>query len=112
MLYKLLKYLKWTSKPSYVAQIIFHNDLLAIHKIKTSLTYNYPAYVWMCVLKLSNVSIYKFHFYYIKNKYGNKSMLLFTYIDSLVYKIESKNVDSLIWVITLLSQNITKIQTH
>ena len=96
MLYKLLKYLKLTSKPSYVAQIIFHNDLLAMHKIKITLTYNNPAYVRMCILELSNVSIYKFHFYYIKNKYRNKSMLLFTYTDSLVYEIESKNVDNLI----------------
>ena len=112
MLYKLLKYLKLTSKPSYVAQIIFHNDLLAIHKIKTTLTYNNPAYVRMCILELSKISIYEFLFYYIQKKYGNKSMLLFTCIDSLVYEIKSKNVDNLILVITLLSQNITKIQTH
>ena len=40
-------YLKWTSKPSYVAQKIFDNDLLAIHKIKATLRFRKPAYVRM-----------------------------------------------------------------
>ena len=51
-------YLKWTSKPSYVAQKIFDNDLVAIHKIKTTLTLNKPAYVRMRVLELNEVLTY------------------------------------------------------
>ena len=44
-------YLKWTPKPSYVAQKIFDNDLVAIQNIKTTLILNKPAYVRMCVLE-------------------------------------------------------------
>ena len=29
-------YLKWTSKPSYMSQNVFHNDLVAIHKSKAA----------------------------------------------------------------------------
>ena len=36
-------YLKWTSKASYVAQKIFHKDLVVIQKIKTTLEFNKPA---------------------------------------------------------------------
>ena len=45
----------------------------------------------MCILELSKISKYEFHYDYIKNKYGNKSRL-FTDIDSLMYEIETKNV--------------------
>ena len=39
--------LKWTSKPSYVAQKIFDNNLAAIHKVNATLTLNKQAYVRM-----------------------------------------------------------------
>ena len=46
----------------------------------------------MCRLDLSKLLKYKFHYDYIKNKYGNNSRLLFTATDSLVYKIKTKDV--------------------
>ena len=33
-------YLKWTTKPSYMSQKLFDNDLIAIRKIKVTLTLN------------------------------------------------------------------------
>ena len=33
---KKMKNLQWTSKPSFIAQKIVNNNLVAIHKIKTS----------------------------------------------------------------------------
>ena len=55
-------YLKWTSKPSFVTQKIFDNDLVAIHKTKTTLTLNKQASVEMCILELSKVPMYEFHY--------------------------------------------------
>ena len=75
-------YLKWTSKPSYKSQKIFENNLVAIRKSKVTLTLNKPAYVRMCILELSKVLMCIFHYDYIKNKYGNKSRMLFTEADS------------------------------
>ena len=46
----------------------------------------------MCILELSKVPLDEFHYDYIKNKYGNKSRLLFTDTASLMYEIETKNV--------------------
>ena len=37
--------------------------------------------------------MYDFHYYYIKNKYNDKSQLLFTDTDSLMYEIETEDVD-------------------
>ena len=36
--------------------------------------------------------MYEFHYDCIKNKYGNKSRLLLTYTDSLIYEIKTKDV--------------------
>ena len=65
---------------------IFDNDLVAIRKNKVTLTLNKPAYIGMCILELSKVLMYEFHYDYIKNKYGNNSRLLFTDADSLMYE--------------------------
>ena len=46
----------------------------------------------MCILQLSKVLIYKFHYDYIKNKYGSKSKLLFTNTDCLMYEIKIEDV--------------------
>ena len=85
-------YLKITSKPSYISHKIFDNNLVAIRKSKVSLKLNKPAYIEMCILKLSKVLMYEFHYDYIKNKYDNKSELLFTYTDILMYEIKTEDV--------------------
>ena len=46
----------------------------------------------MCILELSKVLLYKFHYDYIKNKYDNKSNLLITDNDSLIYEIKTEDV--------------------
>ena len=44
----------------------------------------------MCILELSKVQIYEFHYDFIKNKYDSKSELLFIDTESLMYGIELK----------------------
>ena len=83
---------KWTSKPSYMSHKIFENDLVAICKNKFTLTLNKPACIGMCILELSKVLMYEFHYDYIKNKYSNNSRLLFTDTDSLMYEIKTTDV--------------------
>ena len=79
-------YLKWRTKPSCMSQKMFENDLIAIWKSKATLTLNKLAYVSMCIFHLSKVLMYEFHHGYIKNKYDNKSRLLFTDAEGLMYE--------------------------
>ena len=44
---------KLTSKPTYVSSKIVKENLMAVHKIKETLTLNRPAYVGMCILDLN-----------------------------------------------------------
>ena len=92
------KLLKLTSKPTYVSSKIFNENLVAVHKIKETLTLNRPAYVGMCILDLSKTLMYDFHYNYIKKKYGDKAKLLFTDTDSLTYEIEAKDVYKDFWI--------------
>ena len=46
----------------------------------------------MCTLVLSKVLMYEVHYDYIKNKYDNKSKLLFTDTDGVMYEIKTDDV--------------------
>ena len=85
-------YLNWTSKPSYVSNQIFDNDLVTIPNNKVSLTLNKPEYIGMRILELSKVLMYIFHYDYIKNKDGNNSRLLFKDTDSVMFEIKTEDV--------------------
>ena len=61
---------------------IFDNNLVAIHESKLALKLSKPSYIGICILELSKVLVYEFHYNYIKNKYDNKLKLLFTDTDS------------------------------
>ena len=88
---------KLASKPTYVSSKIFNENLVAVHKIKETLTLNRPAYVGMCILDLSKTLMYDFHYNYIKQKYDNKAKLLFTDTDSLTYEIQRDDVYADFW---------------
>ena len=59
---------KLTAKPTYVSFEMFNENLMASHKVKEMLTLNRPAYVGMCILDLSKMLMYDFHYNYIKKK--------------------------------------------
>ena len=91
-------YLKWTFKPSYMSHKIFDNDLVTKRKNKIALLLNKPEYILRCILELSKVLMYRFHYNYIKNKCGNNSVvitletrLLFTDASSLLYETKSED---------------------
>ena len=43
-------------------------------------------------MDLNKVLVYESHYNYLKNKYGNNSILLFTDTDSLMYEIKADDV--------------------
>ena len=88
---------KLAFKPTYLNSKIFNEDLVAVHKIKETLTLDRPAYVGMCTLDLSKTLMYDFHYNNIKKKYRSRAKLLFTDTDSLMYEIKAKDVYKDFW---------------
>ena len=88
---------KLTAKPTYVSSKIFNENLMAVHKVKETLTLNRPAYVGMCILDLSKMLMYDFHYNYIKKKYNKRARLLFTDTDSLTCEIEAEDIYKDFW---------------
>ena len=86
------EYLKCSSKASYMSHKIFNNNLVTISKSKIALTIYKPTYIGVCILDLSKILMCEFHSDYIRNKYGNKSKVVFTDTDSLIYEIKAEDV--------------------
>ena len=85
------------AKPTFVNSKIFNENLMAVHKVKETLTLNRPAYVGTCILDLSKTLMYDFHYDYIKKKYNNRARLVFTDTDSSTYEIEAEDVYKDFW---------------
>ena len=51
----------------YVTKM-FHNNLVAIRKSKVTSMLNKLGYIGICILELSEILMYEFHYDYIKNK--------------------------------------------
>ena len=83
-------FLKYTSRPTYVAHKLFGKDYAAIHEIKPVSVLNKLIYVGFTVLDLSKWKMYDFHNNFIKKIFNAK--LLFTDTDSLTYEIKSEDV--------------------
>ena len=70
---------------------ILENGLIAKRKNKVTLTLNKPVYIGMCILELSKVLMYEFHYNCIKNKYHNNSRLFSIDTDILMYEIKTED---------------------
>ncbi|CAH3143220.1 unnamed protein product [Pocillopora meandrina] len=82
---------KLAKKPNFNHCTIFSENLCAIEMRKTEVYFNKPVYLGMCILDLSKVLMYGFHYKYIKSKYGDRAKLLFTDTDSLCYEIQTED---------------------
>lgn len=65
-------------------------DLLAVERIKRVVHLDKPIYVGMCILDLSKLCMYDFHYNYIIQEFPNAKLLM-TDTDSLTYYIETKD---------------------
>jgi len=83
---------KLTAKPNCLSIKIFGENCAAVNMNKLTLLINKPSYAGFCVLELSKLLMYQFHYNIIKPKYGDKAQLLFTDTDSLMYEIETDDV--------------------
>lgn len=81
-------------KPTYKRNVLIseENELTGVEMSKTEVKLDKPIYLGFAILEYSKLLMQRFHYGYIKPKYGNKATLLFTDTDSLAYCIETKDI--------------------
>ena len=85
------------ASPLYKGHLIYNEDLAAVKKMKKQIVFDKPIYAGMCILDLSKLHMYDFHYDVIKPAYGEKARLLFTDTDSLCYEIKCKDFYQDMW---------------
>ena len=63
-----------------------------MENLRNRLNLSKLVYIGMCILELSILLVYGFHYDYIQNKYDNKSKKLFTDTEILMYEIKTGDV--------------------
>ena len=81
-------YLKVVNRPDFVSQKLIDRKFVVVNCKKKVLTLNKPIYIVFCILELSKLLMYRFHYDYVLQTFDVK--LLFTDTDS--YEIKGSNV--------------------
>lgn len=84
---------KLTKTNNFKRYQIFSENFVGIERSYKTVRLNKPIQVGFVVLELSKLVMYKFHYDIIKARYGDRAQLLLTDTDSLVYEIETEDLD-------------------
>ena len=72
--------------------ININDNLCGVTRREASVFLDKPITVGFCILDISKLLMYDFHYNTIKKQYKNKASLLFTDTDSLTYEIETDDI--------------------
>ena len=76
------------SKPNFHSRSVFSEDLMAVELRRLKVHFYKPIYVGMCILDISKMRLYEFHYEYMVPRYGDKARIMYTDTDSLIYSVE------------------------
>lgn len=87
------KALRLISRAQFLSHDILGSSLVAFKMQKSWVTLNKAIYTGFSVLELSKLHMMKFHYDYVKSKWGDNAKLLMTDTDSLSYQITTRCVN-------------------
>ncbi|XP_074035421.1 uncharacterized protein [Leptinotarsa decemlineata] len=77
----------YISKPEFKNCMIFDENLVAVELRKLQVYLNKPIQVGQAILDLAKTTIYDFHYGYMRLRFGDNCVILYTDTDSLIYEI-------------------------
>ncbi|XP_057299543.1 uncharacterized protein LOC130630167 [Hydractinia symbiolongicarpus] len=83
---------KLASVPNYHSTSRFDKKFVAMEMNKVKVVMNKPVYLGLSILDFSKLTMYKFHYDYIKPKFGAGAELCYMDTDSFVYHIKTDDV--------------------
>ena len=78
--------------PHFTVFKVINEDVAFITLMKSSVFLNKPIYVAMCILNLSKLVMYDFHYNVFVETYGDRAKLLFADTDSLCYHVKTDDL--------------------
>lgn len=80
-------------KPNFKKRVIFDENLIAIEMLRTNIYIAKPIIVGVCVLEISKLCMYDFHYDFMLKKFNYKDCkLLYTDTDSFIYNVKCEDM--------------------
>ena len=85
--------LELVTNPTRAKKLIAKSTtLVSVRKQKPKIIVNRPIYLGFCILELSKITMYKFHYEEIMSKYGSCAKLAYTDTDSFIYRLQTPDL--------------------
>nr|XP_024218077.1 uncharacterized protein LOC112211158 [Halyomorpha halys] len=87
------KLMKLIAKPNFIDRTIYNENIAAVHMNKSRILFNKPIYIGMCILDLSKIVMYHFHYDVMMKRYPTNTLkMMYTDTDSFIYRILTDDV--------------------
>lgn len=81
------------AKPNFKRAIIFNENLVAVESYKDEIKLNKPIGIGVCILELSKLKMYDFHYnFMLKNYSPEQCKITYTDTDSFIYHLNGRNI--------------------
>lgn len=85
------------ANPNFKRVVIFNENLVAIESFKDEVKLNKPIAVGACVLEISKIRMYDFHYNFMLDHYNNEQCkIAYTDTDSFIYNLKDKDIYNII----------------
>ena len=81
--------LKLIANPNFINHVEFTEEFHALHMRQQKVVWDKPTPVGAAILALSKVRMYRFFYFYVKPKWGDKVSLVYTDTDSFILELKT-----------------------
>ena len=86
--------LRLNNNPRVLKRTLIGRDLGLYELKKAKVILNKPSFIGLTVLELSKQIMYEYSYMVLKHRFGSRLRFLYTDTDSLIFSLESKNIQA------------------